>query len=82
LGKTFERGTWLITGADFSADRTRLDGGLLLAPGDGTSVHLARLSAQVGSDGIATFLNDTRWYLSANGICAPVSVSRLRLRSG
>jgi hypothetical protein len=71
LGKTFERGTWLITGADFSADRTRLDGGLLLAPDDRTSVHLVRLAAQAGSDGVLAFLNDTQWYLSANGLCAP-----------
>jgi hypothetical protein len=70
LGKTFERGRWRITGADFSADRTRLDGGLLLLPSDGTSAHLVRLAAQAGSDGIAAFLNDAQWYLSSNGICA------------
>jgi hypothetical protein len=69
LGKTFERGTWLVTGADFSADRTRIDGGLLLAPADGASVHLARLTAQAGGDGIAAFLNDAQWYVSANGLC-------------
>ena len=70
LDKTFERGAWHVTGADFSADRTRLDGGLLLIPDDGTQPHLARLAAQAGSAGPAVFLGDVQWYLSANDLCA------------
>jgi hypothetical protein len=69
LGKTLERGTWRVTGADFSADRERLDGGLLLVPSDGSSPHLAKLAAIPGSGGVTAFLNDTQWYVAPETLC-------------
>jgi hypothetical protein len=66
--KTSERGTWRITGAE-PAGEARYDGGLLLLPSDGSSPHLARLSAQQGSESVVAFVNDAQWYVSAGTLC-------------
>jgi hypothetical protein len=68
VGKTSEHGTWRITGAG-SAGEARFDGGLLLLPADGSPPHLARLSAQQGSEGVIAFVNDAQWYASPATLC-------------
>ena len=72
-GKAMENGTWRVTGALVAPDKSRIDGGLLLQPADGTAPHLARLALVSSSDrSTLAFVNDDQWYLSPVAPC-PVS---------
>jgi hypothetical protein len=70
-GKAIENGSWRVTGALASADKSRIDGGVILLPADGSSPHLARLALVASADSSTiAFVNGDQWYLSQAAPCA------------
>jgi hypothetical protein len=66
--KSLERGSWRITGSQPHPDGG-FDGGLLLLPADGSSPHLAKLTAATGYSGVIAYVNGAQWYASSTAFC-------------